>query len=601
MKRQTTRRHYFCVLGCFLVFLPMAACAQQSQNTVKSYYPNETDSESMQLSELNNDQPSPILYIDVDQDGDPDILELWWKNKRLRWFDENDDATFSDKWGDMQNDSLQVDMDGDGFYDGPSDYNVKWADRDDDGIADIQLFSRNPAAGFDWVFAKSDAIYFVMIDPDNTGVLTDIDWNDLSVSWTRFDKGPNWRTNYHGNTTFLKEHAPIWSVENPQFSWENPFLFYDWDADGLSEMSIRVADNRQFDKADRNILRFDGIVDEAWLSYDIDNDSGRDNEMDYDFTLYVAGKPGLDYTKHKHHYPAVKAPEWVLPYYRKGEWRQQTEFVYLAREDAVNTLFSSQWSRAFLTIDEDDDSHRWERVEIYYPGDPYLLERKNKNSPIYHPQSDALGDRGEWDTDFSGEAKLYRANWDGKIHLLGAEKGSWTVDINREYWAGAHPNEVSSTKMPEKVAEVITYQDTDNNGFFDYISFDYDGDKQVDRADSLLILNITDTASILDVTENSWDDLRLENSQSANQHWQHAQRLFTLAFRYGYTSEYILSLSKASSVQEKQIKGFWLREHIIRKILSEAPAAQHDAVKRAYYQHNIFEMELQLKQIAASN
>jgi len=574
------------------------AIAQQNTAALKASYPSETDITSSRFSKLNHVESPTIIYTDIDNDGDPDILELWRNGKRLRWLDEDDDATLLDQWGDLQNDSLQVDVDGDGFYDGPSDYNVKWSDRDHDGIADIQLFSRNPAKGFDWVFGESGAIYFVMIDPDNTGVLSDIDWNDLSVSWTRYDKGPNWRTNYHGNTTFLKEHAPIWSVENPAFSWENPFLFYDWDNDGLSEMSIRVADNRQFDKKDRNVLRFDGIVDEAWLSYDIDNDSGRDNEVDYDLTLFVSGKPGLDYRHAKHVYPQVKAPNWVLPYYRNSAWREQTEFVYLARNDAVDALFSSQWERAFLTVDEDDDSHRWERVEIYYPGDPYILERKNKNSPIYHPQSDALGDRGEWDKDYSGKAKLYRAPWDGKVHLLGAESGVWTVDINREYWAGLHPNEVSSVKMPSKVEEVITYKDVDNNGFFDYIAFDYNGDKVIDRTDAFSELNVSDSGVILDVTENSWDDLRLKNSKSAMQNWQNAQRLFSLAFRYGYSSPQIIAMSKASSVQEKQIKAFWLRERIIREILSKVSIGLHNDIKTAYYKNDLLKMEAQLRKIA---
>lgn len=518
-------------------------------------------------------------------------MERWWKDKRLRWFDENDDAKNSDVWGDMRNDALQVDMDGDGFYDGPSDYNVKWADRDGDGIPDIQLFSRNPKEDTDWVFGASGAIYFAIMDPDNTGVLTDIDWNDLSVSWTRLDRGPNWRTNYHGNATFLKEHAPIWSVEDPKFSWENPFMFFDPDGDGLSEMTIRVADNRKFMKKDRNRLEFDGVVDEAWVSYDLDNDSGRDNEMDYDLTLYVGGKPGLDYKDQIHEIPAVKAPDWVLPYYRHGAWRQQTQFIYLKRDGAVNRLYSAQWAKAYLTVDEDDDSHRWERVEIYYPGDPYILERMNKNSPIYHPQSDALGDRGEWDMDFSGEAKLYHTAWDGKIHLFGAEKGIWTVDINREFWAGAHPNGVSSTKMPEKVAEVIQYGDTNENGYFDKITYDYDGDKIIDRNDSLLELGVDEVGKPIDVTILSWDDLRKENANYANSNWQHAQRLFTTAFKYGFVDKKIIGLSKASSVQEKYIKAFWLKERIIRKLLTIAPHEKHKELMSAYYNNDQIEME----------
>ncbi|WP_299665954.1 hypothetical protein [uncultured Polaribacter sp.] len=579
------------LINIYSFFCITTLYAQKSKIADTAVYKREINTNSLRHSKLDTLIKNQILYTDLDKDGDPDIIELNWKGKRLRWFDENDNATMNDKWGDMINDALQVDMDNDGFYDGPADYNVKWADRDADGIPDIQIFSRNPKVGANWVFGKSGAIYFVMIDPDNTGLLTDIEWNDLSVSWTRFDKGPNWRTNYHGNATFLKEHAPIWSVENPSFTWENPFLFYDFDEDGLSEMSIRVADNRIFDKKDRNKLSFDGIVDEAWVSYDLDNDSGRDNEMDYDMTLYVAGALGLNYKDQVHHIPEVKAPNWVLPYYRHSKWRQQTEFIYLKREGAVNRLFSATWARAFLTVDEDDDSHRWERVEIYYPGNPYILKRYNKNSPIYHPQSDALGDRGEWDLDFSGKAKLYQTKWDGKIHLLGAEKGAWTVDRNRAFWAGAHPNEVASTKMPDKVEEVIQYEDTNNNGFFDKITYDYNGDGQSNRTDSLLALGINDVGEILDVTTHDWNKLRLHNSAFAKENWQSAQRLFRTAFKYGLVDASIIKLSKASSVQEKYINGYWLKEEIIRKILAIAPEKNHKEFLKAYYQSDIIKME----------
>lgn len=593
---KTRKKIVLMAIGVLL--FPINMDAQEERQNKRSVYPRETDVNSPRHSALDSLNRGKIIYVDIDGDGDPDLIESWWNGKRLRWFDENDDAKTDEVWGDMRNDALQVDMDGDGFYDGPSDYNVKWVDRDDDGISDMQLFSRNPNTETDWVFGESGAIYFVMLDPDNTSLLTDIDWNDLSVSWTRYDRGPNWRTNYHGNATFLKEHAPIWAVENPKYSWENPFMFFDHDGDGLSEQSIRVADNREFLKEDRNRLRFDGIVDEAWVSYDLDNDSGRDNEMDYDLTLYVAGAPGLNYKDQKHDFPQAKAPDWVLPYYRHGAWRQQTEFIYLKREGAVNRLYSAQWARAYLIVDEDDDSHRWERVEIYYPGDPYLLERGNKNSPIYHPQSDALGDRGEWDIDFSGGAKLYRAAWDGKIHLFGAEKGIWTVDMNREYWAGAHPNEISSTKMPKQVEEVIQYEDTNANGYFDKITYDYDGDKNPERVDSLLDLGIEEEGPLVDVADASWENLRELNAADANSNWQRAQRMFTTAMRYGFVDEEAVNLSKASSVQEKYIKAFWLKETLLRKFLEIAPSEMHKTLLQAYYSNNQAQMEQAIEKIS---
>ena len=552
-------------------------------------YPRETDRSSARHSALSGKPSAEILRIDLDKDGDPDIIERWWNGKRVRWFDENDDATGSDTWGDMIHDALQVDKDGDGFYDGPNDYNVKWADTDGDGIPDLQGFNSNPQADHPTVFANA-AVYFVTIDPDNTGLLMDIDWNDLSATWTRYQKGPNWNCNYHGNAAFLKEHVPVWAIETPEYSWENPFLFFDPDGDGLSEVSVRVADDRIPTSANNNSLRFDGVVDEAWVSYDLDNDTGRDNETDYDMTLYVGGGPGLDYKDQIHDYPQLRAPDWAKPYYRHFDWRQQTRFVYLNRDGAVNRLFGGQWAKAYLTVDEDDDSHRWERVELYYPGDPYVLKRADHNSPIWHNQSDSLGDRGEWDTDFSGKAKLYRAAWDGKIHLLGAERGAWMVDRNREFWGAAHNNGVSSTKMATQVREVIQYRDTDGNGYLDTIIYDYDGDKTPERTDSLLALGVDDKGTLLDVTTMDWDALRIENSEAVKRSWAEAQRLYRLAFRHGYVDAEIFRLSKASSVGEKADKAYWLQEHTVRKLLAELPENLHTGILRSYYLHDMKEM-----------
>jgi len=49
-------------------------------------------------------------------------------------------------------------------------------------------------------------------------------------------------------------------------------------------------------------------------------------------------------------------------------------------------------------------------------------------------------------------------------------------------------------------------------------------------------------------------ELRLENSKSAKQSGQQAQRLFNLAFRYGYADNQVMGLSKASSGKKNSSK-----------------------------------------------
>ena len=573
--------------------LPLAAFAETP------CHPNETDPDSPRRSKLDVAKPDEIIRLDITgKNGKADIIERWWGGKRVRFFDEAGTLKPDAAWGDTINGAMQVDIDGDGYYDGPADYNVKWHDSDGDGIPDIEVFNTNPRVGAEALFPTG--VYFVTIDPENTGMLMDIDWNDMSIGWTRWDTPTNWRSNYHGNATFLKEHIPIWAVENPEYSWENPFLFFDPDGDGLSEVSLRVADERAFIGEGKNRVRFDGLIDEAWVSYDLDNNSGWGTSVSYDFTLNVKGEHGLAYHDDIHDYPGLKAPEWTKPFYRHPDWRQQTRFRYIKRDSAIQRIFSHQWEQATMTFDEDGDSYRWERVELYYPGNPYMRSRKNPNSLIRHPQSDSLGDRAEWDADFSGKGKLYRAAWDGKIHLVGAESGAWLVDRGAKFYGGIHPNGRASKAEAGKLADVILYADTTGDGWINQITYDYDGDKKPERVDDLNALGVPVKGPILDVSTMDWNALRQENAKAANLSWQQAQRLFHAALRHGFADKDVIGLIKAPSVGEKYVNAFWIKEGILRKLLAAAPEAQRSAIIKAHYLNEIPALTAQMEALASA-
>ena len=117
-------------ISTLLIAISPTVGAQQSS---RSLVPD------LHKSALKSTTPSDeILRIDIDNDGKPDIVERWWNGKRVRWLDENGDLLPTDTRGDQVNDVLQVDKNGDGLYDGPFDLNVKWADNDGDGKADLQ-------------------------------------------------------------------------------------------------------------------------------------------------------------------------------------------------------------------------------------------------------------------------------------------------------------------------------------------------------------------------------------------------------------------------------------------------------------------------------
>ena len=77
---------------------------------VQQFVQKEKDPNSPRKSQLHSKKPdNEIIRIDIDHDGDPDILEQWWNNKRVRWIDENDDMKPTDARGDMSMDVVQID------------------------------------------------------------------------------------------------------------------------------------------------------------------------------------------------------------------------------------------------------------------------------------------------------------------------------------------------------------------------------------------------------------------------------------------------------------------------------------------------------------
>lgn len=554
-----------------LAFTEIASATSSGENSLSSKSSNE--SKLLLCSELSN---TPVDFgqripIDVDSDGDCDILEHWLNGKRLRWLDENDDMKWSDIRGDLVSDSVQIDIDGDGFYDGLSDMTVKWLDADDDGDADLQFIVVNRCKDVDVPKIDWSSHYMVFIDVDDDNVLGFIDWQNwksfLSICW-RFTGATNFSPDYNGDALFLKVHAPPQELEDPRYNWENPFAFYDFDQDGCTEMSIRICDD------DPSMLTPDGLAESAFVSYDMDNDSQRGNEMDYDMTLLLTSGEKIDYRKWVHKYPTLLAAKWVMPYMRHTGWRRIDELIYIPHEKCYEEIFKPQWGKCRLVFDEDDDDHRWERVELYSPLDPYIIRKKsydmNSGGMCSNPQSDTLGDRGEFDEDFSGKGKLYIGKWDKKIHLYGAESGAWTVDYDARYWGGGSPGRYnSSPEIAPKAQEVVRYEDTDGNGFFDRISYDYDGDKIVDLQISLLDYAdeknpAQDVCELISPASEQWQGMHKLFIKITAESWREALVLYRATWKKGLTTAELDDLAIASSTAEKYNNAYWLKEKIFR-------------------------------------
>ena len=533
-----------------------------------------------------------IVHLDINKDGKPDILERWWNGKRVRWLDENGDMLPTDTRGDQVGDVLQIDKNGDGLYDGPNDINIKWADNDGDGQADLEAFvTQSPEWGPDkWNAAESH--WMVYIDVEKDGVLG---WLD----WTKFDFGNDnwgytgtndWLPDYNGNSIFLKVHRPPQSLPDPRLNWENPFAFFDFDNDGLSEMAMRWLD--PVPPLDKDQTKLTGVLNEAFVTFDLDNDSTKGNETDYDLSLRGAGGPGVPYQTFVHKYPALKGNPKFDGCFQWNNWRRIDELKYMPHEKSYDAFFTAGWKTLYFVFDEDDDDHRWERVEMYYPmhgfGGPKdidiystkrwrrsnyaeqdMVAENEKPGLSGHPQADSLGDRGEFDEDNSGGGKLYIGVFDRKLHLAGAEWGAWTVDKNAEYHGGVKTP--SPRPSAPRVEEVVKYTDTDNNGFLDTVEYDYDGDRKVDFKLSLLDYKSSaqphpDVVTLIDTHKEGWKGLNILFGSISNQSFQEALSVYRAAWRRGLTTPEMDKLASAGSIGERYDHGYWLKEKVFRQI-----------------------------------
>ena len=555
-------------------------------------------------SALSSSAPSDeIVRSDADGDGQPDVLERWWFGRRVRWLDENGDMGPTDTRGDQVGDTLQVDVDGDGVYDGPGDWNIKWADNDGDGQADVQAFAFSkpttqgqPGHGAHWM---------LFVDVERDGVLGWIDWENFRFDCWGYTGRGTWLPDYNGESIFLKIHADPHKIEDLSLNWENPFSFYDPDGDGTSELAIRWLDPHS---NGNGITRLSGKLTEAYMSLDLDNDSAKDNETDFDMSFRVAGGPGIEYREFRHAMPRLPGPAKFDGFFASNGWRRVGQVSYMPHEKGWDHFFQGGWTSRYMVVDEDDDDHRWERVEMYYPThgrpvddtaiDVYSTKRWARDTWVKewmaqapempgvsgHPQADSLGDRGEFDADDSGRGQLYVGVFDRKLHLAGAEWGAWTVDREGRYHGGW--GTPSKKDHAPAVEEVVRYRDTDANGFLDKVEYDYDGDRTIDLTVSLLDYKTParphpDVAPLLDTHGAGWGGLHEAYRKAAAASWAEALRVYRAAWRRGLTTSELDRLANGASLAQRYDDAYWIKEKVFRRLRTRLQEVRQEAPAKA--------------------
>ncbi len=514
-----------------------------------------------------------IEYTDLDSDGDPDLIHSTiFDTISVYWVDDDDDMKDGDREGDLDNDCLIIDRNNDGIFAGAGDLSIDWVDNNNDGIADMQVVveNSNPHITGYWDWSSN---YMWIIDTEQDEQFNYINWKTLVLKcWSHYGAS-NFYEDYHGQTLFQKVSVPSYRFSDVRYSWENPFLFYDPDNDGLTEMAIRLVDECNFRKRTKNDVDTypNKKITEAYLTFDLDNDNAPSNEFDFDMSLFFAG-PGFSYEDQVHKYENIKGLKEADSLFFDHRWREIDELIYPDHESAWDlTFYKGEWDYCWFVFDEDDDCERWERVELYKPKNPFIIGMQQGGIDD-NPQADASGDRGEWDLDNSGNGKLY-IGFDGRIHLFGAEKGYWRIDQDAnsyQGWGGLYETGYKrDQRIPEKFA-TIAYEDTNNDGFFNLIRFDLDGDTIYESSFNLEDYNIKATYALFDIESKQPSDVNKLFEHSANIIWNQAMQAVEAAKSNNINYKWYSLWLNPKSLEEKYRFGYWIQFYLFFDFLEKA-------------------------------
>jgi hypothetical protein len=505
---------------------------------------------------------------DLNGDGKPEaIYSMTGDSIPILWIDDDGDMKWTDIEGDMDNDCLLIDRNKDGIYGGDGDLVIDWVDSDNDGKADLQIVMDYPAVHATEVWPNGHVM--ILLDTDKDNIFNYIDWNTYQIkSWNKSGRAAFY-TDYSGQSAFTKMHVATYNMGDLRLNWENPFLFYDPDKDGLSEIAVRLLDSpsTKDKKASWNDyvnMQLEGVIDWVSISVDLDNDNAPGNDFDFDFTLGLRGG-GFNYMDQVHVFKNMRGLPEADKFFMDPRWRQMDELIYPDHKNAFDLIFNrGKWESAHFVYDEDDDCHRWERVEFYEALDPFKVGAGNGGLD-HNTQADAAGDRGEWDMDCSGKGNLYISPLDGRLHLYGAEWGCWRVDQNTEYYQGW--DRLWINKNPKKFA-TVKYTDKDGNGFLDYVEYDMDGDGKFETVFDLEALGIDDSAKLIDISSFTYNDYTKMMKRMSDGIWDRAQTAVRVAHKYGLNTSWYAWWIEALSLREKYHRGYWLQYYLFQDLMN---------------------------------
>jgi len=259
----------------------------------------------------------------------------------------------------------------------------------------------------------------------------------FDVGYTYRQRDCQYRSHFGGDETFC---AYIISLEDSEWhpGWENPFVFYDHDGDGVTEEVIRIEGQGD-------------VIQNLRYSFDTDNDATPDSPRDFDVSI------------------SAHAPENTLLDPEIGDQRVLRGIpagAFMAYKEVPQYAMTFPWATYQLTWDENDlniDGEAFEGLAFKDPQERWegIITQKNDYfKQIGGPSCGPVNKRYEVDLESDTPIRVYYAETDQRIHLFGADHAWLLVDYDYD-------------RTPDMRYD---YYDTDADGYIDTWKLDLDMD-----------------------------------------------------------------------------------------------------------------------------
>lgn len=378
-------------------------------------------------------EPGKRHYVDRDNDGQPE--EVWFidldsrhpeemRPVLVRVIDEDGDLRMGEE-PDLDSDLYVADWKADGSVDSVIDYTDVDGDQDVDEMG-IYFIG--------WTKDKITCWWGEDTGDDN------LLWHDVGYTYRQGDC--QFRTHFGGIETFC---AYIIGLDDPEWhpGWENPFVFYDPDHDGVTEEVVRIEGQGD-------------TIQNLRYSFDTDNDATPDSPRDFDVSI------------------SAHAPDGTLLPAELGDKRTLRGIpagAFMAFKEVQQYAMTFPWATYQITWDENDlniDGEHFDGLSFKDPQERWegIITQKNDYfKQIGGPSCGPVNKRYEVDQESTSTIQVYYSGTDQRIHLVDANHAWLLVDYNFD-------------REPDMRYD---YRDNDGDGYIDTWSLDLNMDGSPDE------------------------------------------------------------------------------------------------------------------------